>query len=80
MNIIHPGEILRDELRERGWSQIEFAEILGRPIQHVNTIINGKKGITPRTAKELGAALGTSAEFWMRLYNTYRLERLNEIP
>ena len=28
-----PGEYLRDELEERGWTVTEFAEIIGRPIQ-----------------------------------------------
>jgi HTH-type transcriptional regulator / antitoxin HigA len=69
----HPGEFLRDELDERGWTQAEFAEIINRPYQLVNEIIAGKRSITPETAKELGAALGTSAEFWMNLDSTYQL-------
>jgi HTH-type transcriptional regulator/antitoxin HigA len=71
----HPGEFLRDELDERGWSQVEFAEIIGRPVQLVNEIVAGKRGITPETAKELGAALGTSAEFWMNLDAMYQLKK-----
>lgn len=69
----HPGEFLRDELDERGWTQAEFAEIIGRPYQLVNEVIAGKRGITPETAKALGAALGTSAELWMNLDSTYQL-------
>jgi HTH-type transcriptional regulator / antitoxin HigA len=26
---VSPGEILKEELEARGWSQVEFAEILG---------------------------------------------------
>ena len=37
------GEYLRDELDERGWTVTEFAEILGRPVQAVSEILNGKK-------------------------------------
>ena len=59
----HPGEHLLDELEARGWTQTEFAEIIGRPVRLVHEIIAGKKRITPETAKELGAALGTSAQF-----------------
>lgn len=69
-----PGEYLRDELEERGWSQVEFAQILGRPVRTVNQILNGKRAITPETAKELSAALGTSAEFWLNLETAYRLK------
>ena len=29
------GEILADELDARGWTQADFAEVLGRPAQFV---------------------------------------------
>lgn len=70
-----PGEYLRDELDARGWTQIEFAEILGRPPRVVNEIIAGKRGISPETAMELAEALGTSAQFWMNLEASYQLSK-----
>lgn len=70
-----PGEFLRDELEERGWSAVEFAGILGRPVQAVSEILNGKKEITPETALALGAALSTSAELWLNLQAMYRLHQ-----
>ena len=76
--VFHPGEHLLDELTARGWTQIEFAEIIGRPVPVVNEIVNGKRGITPDTAKEFGAALGTSAEFWMNLDTAYNLWKTNK--
>jgi ribosome-binding protein aMBF1 (putative translation factor) len=54
--VFPPGEFIRDELEARGWSRQDLAAILGRPIQVVNLIINGKKAITPETAKELAKA------------------------
>ena len=48
-----PGEYLRDELEERGWTVTEFAEIIGRPIQAVSEILNAKKEITTATAMAL---------------------------
>ncbi|HEY1684763.1 MAG TPA: HigA family addiction module antitoxin [Tepidisphaeraceae bacterium] len=68
-----PGEYLRDELEARGWTQAEFARVIGRPLQLVNEIIKGKKRITEQTALEIAAALGTSAKVWLNLENTYRL-------
>ena len=76
--VFHPGEHLLDELNARGWTQTEFAEIINRPLRLVNEIINGKKGITPETAREFGAALGTSAEFWMNLNTAYQLWKTDE--
>lgn len=65
--IFSPGEFLRDELDARGWTQLEFAEIIGSPLHLVNEIIAGKRGISPEIAKELAVALGTSPQFWMNL-------------
>jgi HTH-type transcriptional regulator/antitoxin HigA len=76
--VFHPGEHLLDELDARGWTQIEFAEIIGRPGPVVNEIVNGKRGVTPETAREFAAALGTSAEFWMNLDNAYNLWKSNK--
>ncbi|MEA2704305.1 MAG: HTH-type transcriptional regulator / antitoxin HigA [Actinomycetota bacterium] len=75
-----PGEFLRDELAERGWSEAEFADILGRPAQAVSEILNGKKEITTETAVAIGAALGTSAELWLNLQSAFRLHKLRAEP
>lgn len=68
-----PGDYLREELDERGWSAKEFAEILGRPVQAVSEILNGRKQIMPETALALAEALGTSAELWTNLQTTFNL-------
>lgn len=78
--VFPPGEFLRDELEARGWTQTEFAEILGRPVRLVNEILAGKRGITPQTALEIGAAFGTSAELWLNLEATYRLWHAGPAP
>jgi HTH-type transcriptional regulator / antitoxin HigA len=71
-----PGEYIREELEARGWSQLDLAEILGRPPQAVNEIISGKRAIMPDTARALGEALGTSAQLWMNLESAYQLAKL----
>ncbi len=75
-----PGEFLRDELDERGWTQEEFAAIIGRPKGVVSQIVSGKRGISPETAREIGAALGTSAIYWMNLEAAYRLWHAGPAP
>lgn len=67
------GEVLADELDARGWNQEDFAEVLGRPARFVSEIISGKKEITRLSATQIGAALGTSAEFWLHLQGSYLL-------
>jgi HTH-type transcriptional regulator/antitoxin HigA len=75
--VFPPGDFLQEELEARGWSQSRLARVLGRPIQVVNEIINGKKAITPQTAAELAAAFGTSAEYWLNLENAWQLAQLS---
>ena len=72
-----PGEYIREELVERGWTQMDLAEILGRPPQVVNEIVAGKRSITPETARGLGDAFGTSAQLWMNLEASYQLSRVS---
>ena len=68
-----PGEEIRKRLRDRGWTQAELAQVLHRPIQTVNQIIQGKKAITPDMAAELAAAFGAEPEMWMQLESQFRL-------
>jgi HTH-type transcriptional regulator/antitoxin HigA len=70
---IAPGRILRRELEARGWTQKDLAGIMKRPAQAITEIVAGTKAITPETACDLGAALGTSPEFWLNLEAAYRL-------
>ena len=71
--IFPPGRVISEELEARNWTQIDLAEIMGRPSQTINEIIKGTKQITPETALELSAALGLSAEFWVNLEINYQL-------
>jgi HTH-type transcriptional regulator/antitoxin HigA len=73
-----PGEYISEELEARGWSQLDLAEILGRPPQAVNEIIKAKRAITPDTARGLSEAFGTSAQLWMNLQSAYDLARLQQ--
>src|SRR5688500_6831719 len=74
------GEHQADELEARGWTQVAFAEVLGRPSQFVSEIIAGKKEITRESAAQIGAALVTSAEFWLNLQDSYYLWRQGQDP
>ena len=71
-----PGELIKDEIEARGWSQIELAEVLGRPGRLVSELIAGKRAITPETAKGLGEAFGTGAQFWMNMESSYQLSKV----
>lgn len=70
----HPGEILLEEfLRPLEMTQSALAGHLGIPVQRVNELVNGRRGITPETAWMLGKAFKVGPEFWMNLQTTYDL-------
>jgi addiction module HigA family antidote len=70
----HPGEVLFKEFLEpKKISQVEFANRLSVPVQRINTLINGKRGITAETALLLAHELDTTPQFWMNLQNTWDL-------
>jgi addiction module HigA family antidote len=72
----HPGVILsREFLGALGISQVAFAAHLGVPVQRINELVRGKRGITPETAWLLSQALNTTPEFWINLQATYDLAR-----
>ena len=57
----HPGEILLNEFLEpTGMSRVELARKLGIPIQRVNTIVNGRRGVTVETAWLLARQFNTT--------------------
>ena len=75
----HPGEILlQDFLEPLGVTQVAFAKHLGIPVQRVNELIRGKRGVTPDTAWLLSQSLDTTPEFWVNLQTHFDLARARE--
>ena len=72
----HPGEILLEEfLNPLGLSQVAFAAHISVPVQRINEIVRGKRGVTPETAWLFSEAFGTTPEFWLNLQANYDLVR-----
>ncbi len=69
---VTPGEVLQDAIDERGITQAQLAERMGRPKKTINEIINGKAAITSDTALQLELVLGIPASFWSALESNYR--------
>lgn len=73
---IHPGEYLAEEIEARNFTQKELAGKMGRPVNAINEIINGKKSITAETALQLEDAMPEiPARFWLNLETDYQLTR-----
>jgi antitoxin HigA-1 len=72
----HPGVVLSEEfLKPLGVTQVALAAHLGVPVQRINELVRGKRGITPETAWLLAQALNTTPEFWVSLQAAHDLAR-----
>ena len=70
----HPGTILSAEfLATSEITQVALATHIGVPVQRVNEIVRGKRGVTAETAWLLSGAFGTTPEFWINLQTNYDL-------
>ena len=78
--VFPPGQVIREELQARGWTQHDLAEVMERPLQVVNELVLAKKRVTEETAKELEAAFGIDAEFWLKTEALYRLRHGEPAP
>lgn len=72
----HPGVILaREFLAPLGITQVALAAHLGVPVQRVNELVRGKRGVTPETAWLLAQAFKTTPEYWLNLQAAHDLAR-----
>ena len=70
----HPGEIIKDELEDRGISQREFAQNIGMSYSVLNELLNAHRPLTTNTALLFEAALGLPADVLMRIQTKYNLQ------
>jgi addiction module HigA family antidote len=72
----HPGVVLSQEfLSPLGISQVALAAHVGVPVQRINELVRGKRGVTPETAWLLSEAFDTTPEFWLNLQMAFDLAR-----
>lgn len=69
--LIHPGEMIKDEIEARGLSQKKLSEMTGISATVVNEILNGKRSVSAEYALLFEAALGIDADIWMGLQTDY---------
>lgn len=72
---VHPGAVLRRELKQRGIESKLFAISLGEYPQTINAISKGRRGINPALSIKLGHALGIDDEYFALLQAYYDIEK-----
>ena len=71
--VVHPGEILRDELAEWKVSPATFARQIDVPPDRVGQIIAGKCSVDSDTALRFGHWFGVDPLFWLNLQMQFDL-------
>ena len=71
----HPAEILKDTVlrKDGGISVTHFAKRLGVSRVALSRVVNGRAAVSAELAIRLAAALGGSAESWLRMQVSYDL-------
>jgi len=59
--------LLQEFLIPMSITQRDLADAIHVPYQRINEIVNGRRGVTPRTALRLARFFGTSEDFWINL-------------
>lgn len=73
----HPGEMIKDELKERNMTQKQLSEMSGIKASILSETINGKRSISLNMAVALEKVLGIPADIWMNMQNQYDLDSAN---
>jgi addiction module HigA family antidote len=70
---VHPGRLLRRELKARELSANRLALDLGVPSGRVTDVLNERRSITADTAFRLGRYFGNRPQFWLDPQSQYDL-------
>lgn len=71
---VHPGELLREILEDRGMSQAELARAIGVSSMRISHIVRETRPVTADLALRFGRAFGQTPELWMGLQADYDLK------
>ena len=76
--LIHPGEMIKDEIAARGITQKDLAKKMNVSYSVFNEILNGKRPVTTEYALMLEAVLGTNASIWLGLQAEYNMQKVKQ--
>ena len=77
----HPGICLKEDFLDAlGITPYRLAKSTGLTQSHVAELIKGKRNMTPNSAIKIAAALGMTAEFWLKLQANYDLAEARRKP
>lgn len=74
----HPGELIRESLRDVGWTVTECAERIGVARNTLSRLLNGRIGVSAEMALALERIGWSNAEHWLRLQANFDLAQARQ--
>ncbi len=75
-NPSHPGKIIRDATKAKGWTVSGAAARLGIARNTLSRVLNGQAGVSPRLALALERLGWSDAGHWVRMQGAYDLAQV----
>lgn len=72
---IHPGAILKREIKKRGLKNKDLALMVDEHAQTISAIIKEKRSVNPKLSIRLGKQLGTEEDYFMHLQASYDVKK-----
>lgn len=72
---VHPGAILKREIKKRGLKNKELASLVKEHAQTIGAILNEKRSINPNLSIKLGVELGVESDYFMILQASYDVKK-----
>lgn len=72
---VHPGALLKRELKAKGMGSTELAQQISEHKQTISAILNERRGITPALSIKLASQFAVANDYFMMLQASYEVER-----
>ncbi|MEM9547167.1 MAG: helix-turn-helix domain-containing protein [Bacteroidota bacterium] len=72
---VHPGAVLKRELKKRSLKSIELAKSINEHPQTINAITKERRGINPKLSIKLGEYFGIEKDYFMLLQASYEVKK-----
>ena len=70
-NPSHPGELIRESMKAKGWTVTECAQHLGVGRSTLSRLLNGHAGVSSRMALALERIGWSDADHWVRMQGNF---------
>jgi len=70
------GEVIKELLEARGWTQKEFAKRIGYSEKHISKIMDGVVHVTDETALRFESIFAISAASWLKFDALFRADKI----